>query len=137
MDNPQCGVAVPHFRHQDAYGPDVVDLGEIDALAAHLPPDAVDMLGAACQLGVDAGATQFLAQFPQHFLYVALTVETLLVQLPGDLLVSGLVQVAEREVLQLPLDMPDAQAVGQRRVDVEHLPGHPHALFIGGVLYGT
>ena len=39
----------------------------------------------------------------------------------GDLLVALRLQVAEREVLELPLDLPDAEAVGQRRVDLHRL----------------
>ena len=31
--------------------------------------------------------------------------------------------VLEREILELPLDLPDAQAVRERRVDVHRLPG--------------
>ncbi len=38
-----------------------------------------------------------------------------------DLLVPLRLQVAEREVLQLPLDLPDAEAVGERRVDLHRL----------------
>ena len=52
----------------------------------------------------------------------------------GDLLVLLRLQVAEREVFQLPLDMPDAQPVRQRRVDVEHFAGHPVTLVLVGVL---
>ena len=39
-----------------------------------------------------------------------------------SLVVLGL-QVAERQVLELPLDLPDAQPIGQRRVDLHRLLG--------------
>src|SRR5690606_27931464 len=48
--------------HQHAGGTDVVELAEGDALALHLLPDAVDVLGRAGALGVDAGLGQGGAQ---------------------------------------------------------------------------
>jgi hypothetical protein len=39
----------------------------------------------------------------------------------GDALVGHRLQEAERQVLQLPLQLPDAQPVGQRRIEVEGL----------------
>ncbi|MNN06033.1 hypothetical protein D3C81_1188120 [compost metagenome] len=53
----------------------------------------------------------------------------------GDLLVLLGLQVAERQVLQLPLDVADAQAMGQRRVDVEHFAGDAVALVVVGILH--
>lgn len=61
-------------------------------------------------------------------------VQPALVQQLGDLLVLVGLEVAERQVFQLPLDMTDTQSMGQWRIDVEHLAGHPQAfLVIGGL----
>jgi hypothetical protein len=49
---------------------------------------------------------------------VPLAVGALFVQQPRDALVGVGLQVAERQVLQFPLQLPDAEAVGQRRMDV-------------------
>ncbi|MCY1492451.1 hypothetical protein D9M68_262570 [compost metagenome] len=53
----------------------------------------------------------------------------------GDLLVLHRLQVAEGQVLQLPLDVADAEAVGERRVDVEDFAGDAVALLLVGVLH--
>jgi hypothetical protein len=53
---PERRVAVAHVVDEDADGVDVVDLAELRALALHLLPDAVDVLRAALQVGLDAGA---------------------------------------------------------------------------------
>ena len=47
------------------------------------------------------------------------------------------VQVAEAQVLQLPLDGVDAQAVGQGRVDLDGLLGGAHALCLVAELEGA
>jgi hypothetical protein len=51
-----------------------------------------------------------------------------LVQGLGDAAVGGGFEQPERQVLQFPLELPDAEAVGQRRVDVEGLAGQGLAL---------
>ena len=125
VDDAQGGVAVAHFAHQHAHRAHVVDLAEIQMLFLHLPPDAVDVLGAAVHLGaLDAVAVQMAAQAVDHLVDVAFPVEALFIQQLGDLLVSAGLQVAERQVLQLPFQLAHAQAVGQRRIDVEDLAGH-------------
>ena len=55
----------------------------------------------------------------------------------GDLLVLVRLEVTEGQVLQLPLDMTDAQAVGQRRIDVEDFAGDAVALLVVGGFHRT
>lgn len=55
----------------------------------------------------------------------------------GDLLVLLGLEVAEGQVLQLPLDVADAEAVRERRVDIEHFARHALALVVAGVLHRT
>ncbi|MNQ60539.1 hypothetical protein D3C85_748220 [compost metagenome] len=131
------GVAIAHLRHQHAHGAHVVDLAELQALALHLPPDRIDVLGAAADVGLDAGGGQFLAQLLHHVGDVLLAVQAALVEQFGDLLVLVRLQVTEGQVLQLPLDMADAEAVCQWRVDVEDLAGDAVALLLVGVLHFT
>ncbi len=52
-------------------------------------------------------------------------------ELLGDLLVLFRVDVAKAQVFQLPLHLPDAQAVGQRREDIEGLLGDAAAFCLG------
>ena len=136
VDNTQGGVTVAHFRNKNTHGANIVDLGEIDALAPHFPPDAVDVLGAAGQLSFNAIDFQFGLQSRNDALDVAITVQALLVEQLGDLFVGGFMQVAEGQVLQLPFYMTDTKTMGQRRIDIEHFPGHTHSLFFRSVLDG-
>ena len=62
----------------------------------------------------------------QHFhgpLDVGLAAAPVALELTRQLAVGLRVDVLEREVLELPLDLPDAQALGQRRVDLRGLLG--------------
>lgn len=132
----QHGVAIGQRRHQDAHGAHVVDLGEIDALALHLAPDRIDVLRSAVDLVVgDAVGLQEPLEYVHHIMNVAVAIEALLRQLAGDGLVVILVQVAEGEILEFPLDLADAQAMRQRRIDVEHLTGNLQTLLARGVLH--
>ncbi len=131
----QRGVAVADFRDQHAHRTDVVDLAELQALALHLPPDRIDVLGAPADVGLDPGGGQLGAQLVHHRGDVLLAIQAPLVQQLGDLLVLLGLEVAERQVLQLPLDVADAQAVRQRRVDVEDFAGDAVALLVVGVLH--
>jgi hypothetical protein len=56
------GVAVLDLVHQHAQRAHVVDLGEVEPLRAHLAVDAVDVLGPAGHLGLDAGGCELVAQ---------------------------------------------------------------------------
>ena len=130
VDHAQRGVAVGHVGHQHAQRADVVQVLEVDVLALHLLPDAVDVLGPAGDLGREAGAGQRRAERGLGLDDVALAVAAALVEQARDALVHVRLQVAEREVLHLPLDLPDAQAVGQRRVDVGGALGQRAALLL-------
>ncbi|RMS15574.1 hypothetical protein ALP72_05645 [Pseudomonas coronafaciens pv. coronafaciens] len=135
MHNPQRGVAVAHFRDQHAQGTHVVDLAERQALALHFAPDGIDVFRPTADVGRHAGRLQLVVELGHDFADEALAVQPALVQQLGDLLVLVGLEVAERQVFQLPLDVTDAQAMRQRRVDIEDLAGHPVALFVVGVLH--
>ena len=137
MHDTQRGVAVTHLGHQHPHRAHVVYLAELQALALHLPPDGIDVLGPAADVGLDTGGGEFVAQLLHDIGDVLLAIQPPLVQQGRDLLVLLGLQVTEGQVLQLPLDMTDAQAVGQGCIDVGHLASHPVAAFFGGVLDRT
>ena len=87
------------------------------------------MLRPTFDLGFDAGLGEFLAQPGGDGLHVVLAVGAPLRHQPGDLLVLVGDDVAERQILQLPLHLPDAQAVGQGREDLQRLDGDALPLF--------
>ena len=81
------------------------------------------MLRPAGHLGVDAVLLEALRQDADDFLDVALALRLLLGDVALELVVDFRVQVAQRVVLQLALHPVDAEAVRQRRVDVEGFLG--------------
>ena len=115
-------VALADVLHDHAHRADVVELLERHALAAHLPPDRIDMLRPPLDRArLDARPGELLAQGGDEALDVGLAVETPLVQELRDLLVDLGLVVAERVVLQLPLHLRDAEPVGERREELQRL----------------
>ena len=125
VDHTERGVARGHVRDHDADREQVVHLVESDALAAHLLRDRPEVLRAARQLRTDARALE-LARKRLHrlvdrsFADLAPRGEVL-----RDLLVLLGLEVLERQVLELPFDLPDAETMGQRRVDLDGLARDP------------
>ena len=121
MHEAEHRVAVLHRVDENAHRPDVVQRIDAGFLAAHLGPDAVDVLGPPGDLGPDAGGGELVAQRRDHVLDVALAVEAALVEHARNRLVAVGLERTEAQVLELPLQLPDTQAVGERREQVEHL----------------
>ena len=117
------GVAVAHVVDEQADGVDVVDLAELRALALHLLPDAVDVLRAALEVGLDAGLLELRREFGDRPVDVRLAALAPGVEQLGQLAEALGLERLEREVLELPLDLPDPEALGQRRVDLHRLAG--------------
>ena len=122
MDRTQSGVAVAHGPHDDANGNEVVDVAELLALAYHLLEDRPQVLGPAGDLVVgEVGALEVVVEQADGRGHVRLTLlARVLYQARDALVVLGL-EIEEGQVLELPLDGRDAQAVGERRVDVHGL----------------
>ena len=73
---------------------------------------------------MDADRRQFRAHAGDGIADELLALAALLVEHHGDFLVDVRVQETEGQVLQFPLQFPDAEAVGQRRVEFERLARH-------------
>ena len=108
--------------HQHAHGQLVVDLVDVDAAALHLAVDAVDVLRAAPtdRPGCRASSSSPRSTSMTRWMYFS-RCDAPAGDLVGDLVVLLGLEVAERQVLELPLQLPDAQPVGQRRVDLHRL----------------
>ena len=131
MDDADGAVAVLDGVDDHAHRRQVVDLVELAALAGHLRVDRVEVLGAAGDLRADAQRLELLGQVAAGLGHVALALLALLVDQALDLLVLARVQRGEREVLELPLDRVDAEAMRERRVDLEGLLGLLDLLLLG------
>ena len=102
------GVAVLHLGHDDAQRAHVVELAEVERLRAHLVPDRIDVLRPAVELGLDASGFELAAEQRNGARDVLLTLEALFIQHAGDALVELRLEIAERQVLDLPLELRDA-----------------------------
>ena len=123
VDDAERRVAVAHVLDEQADGVDVVDLAELRALALHLLPDAVDVLGSALDVGLDAGGLELRLELGDRAVDVGLAALAPRVEELGELAEALGLERLEREVLELPLDLPDAEALGERRVDLHGLAG--------------
>ena len=132
VDDAQRCVAVFHFIDDDAQSAHVVNLGKRDILLAHLVPDAVDVFWSAVDLGVaDTRGHQFSLQAVDCFGDELLALGPLLVKLLGNFLVDCGMQKAEGEVLEFPLQLPDTEPVGERRIQRQRLARHRDTQLVG------
>ena len=122
VDGAERRVAVPHRLRDDAQGDEVVDVREVPALAGHLLVDGPEVLGAAGDLVVlEADALELVVQGLDGGLGVVLALGARVLDHAGNALVLLGLEPEEGQVLKLPLDGRDAQAVGERGVDVHGL----------------
>ena len=123
MDDAKRGVAVGDLVDEHADGMHVVDLVEARVLALHLSPDAADVLGPAADIGFDLGLGQRLAQHDHGALDVRLALAPTGLELVRQVAVVVRLEHLEAQVLELPLDLPDAQPLRERGVDLGRLAG--------------
>jgi len=81
-------------------------------------------------LGLDAGIGQRLLQQAAGVRDPGFAIAAALVEQVGDAPVGFRLQVAEGQVLKLPLQLPDAEAIGQWRMDVGGELGNGAALVV-------
>ena len=124
MHRPEGAIALRYGRHEHAEGEQVIDLADLLALVCvglSLAVDAVEVLRASGDLGVEAGAGQLALQYLGDLFDVCLSLAPLGGKEFRYAPVLVRLQVAEGEVLELPLDLAHAEAMGQGGVDIEGL----------------
>lgn len=123
--------------HHHTHRHQVVDLLELLLLAAHLVDDAVDVLGPTAQLGAHPDGLQLAVEDLAHVADedLALLAPALEPGLHG--VVAVRVELGEGQVLQLRLELPDAEPVGERRIDVQGLLADPPAPLLGVGSHGA
>ena len=135
MDDPEGGVAIarslfPTPLDQHPHGGEVVDLVELAALLGHLVVDRVEVLRPARNVGRDVGLREVILQIGGSQLDLGLAVGTPVRDHRLDLRELPGMEDLEREVLELPFDRMDSQAVRERRVDLERLLRLLHLLLL-------
>ncbi len=79
-------------------------------------------------LGLDAGGAQLLLQVAAQSFDVAFAIRALLVQRGGEASILFRLEVSERQILELPFELPDTQTIGQGREHGSGLDGEPVTL---------
>jgi hypothetical protein len=115
---PLLAVALDDHAHRGQ----VVDLVELLPALGHLVVDGVEVLGAARDLGRDVELLELRGQDRSRLVDEGLAVGAALIHHRLDLRVLARVEHLEGQVLELPLDRVDAEAMRERRVDLERLP---------------
>ena len=99
-----------------------MDVVEVLGLGAHLLPDAVEVLDAAVDMGLDPLLEEDGLQGPVDFLDGGGQLGALGLYGLVQLGVLFWLQLTEGQILQLQADNTHAQAIGQRRVELQGLP---------------
>ncbi len=122
-------VAVGNSRHNHPGREQIVNLVQALFLFLHLAVDAVKMLGPAFDFCRDAHLANLDLHLDHDFLEILLALRPLLGDGADQFVVGVAVDVAQAQVLQLPLDLVDAEPVRQRGIDVQRLTGFIRLLF--------
>ena len=122
MDDAERRVAVLDRLGDDAQRDEVVDALEVDRLPLQLQVDAVEALDAAVEMDDrDLRVFELAADVARQHVDDLLGALPLVLDLGAKPLVGLRLEILERELLELVLDLAHAEPVGNRRVDVERL----------------
>ena len=102
----------------DANGKEVIDAIHIHMLLLHLLPDGMDALRAAFHMVVQTCSLEFLVERFQETLDIGIAAAFRLVELLFDMIVGIMLEVFEAEVLQLALELIEAELMSQRRIEI-------------------
>ena len=105
----------------DAHGPDVKELIKAQVLSLHLLPDGIDVLRAPRDVRRDVILAQKLLNARHGLVDELDALGAVALQFARDGVVFLGTREAKREILELPLDLPDAETVGERRVERERV----------------
>ena len=119
VDDAEGMVAVGDCRDNHAQGNQIVNFADVERLLLHLVVDGVEMLGPALKFRLYPLVRQTGFQQISGRGDVFLPLRPCFVQLLFQVVVGFGVQILERQIFQLPLDLPDAETVRQGREDLK------------------
>lgn len=121
MHDAQSRIAVGNAVHEHACGANIHELLEGQVFLLHLAPYAEDVFGPPVDTRLDRGALQLVLQLRLELLDVALSLGAANLERGGNVLVLGGFEIAECQILQFPLDLPNPQTIGQGRINLARL----------------
>ena len=128
MNNAERAVAIVDLRDQDAEAEQIHDIEEAQALSLHLFVDAVEILLTADDTRTDAFFLQCPLELVLDLLDQALGVAKPRVDRFLEDLVALRIQVLERKIFEFHAQRVDAEALRDRRVDLQRFQRHPTTL---------
>ena len=124
MHHAEHGVAVAGIGHQHPKSAQILDLIKTQVLGAHLVIDAVQMLRASADFGDHTSLPQRRAQSLDRTRHELLALEAPLFKLACNPAIELGLDKAKGQILKLPLELTQTQAISQRREHFEGLAGH-------------
>ena len=131
MHGAERGVRVTERVDEDTDPDQVVDLVELLAADHHLLVDRVQVLRATLHLCLHTQLLELGSRLARDLLDQGGALAAPCVDEAHDLAVGAGVQGLEGQVLELPLDLLHAEAMRERRVDLERLGGDAPLLRLG------
>src|SRR5688572_14836438 len=95
------------------------------------------MLGTAVDFGRDARVPEALVQDRENLGDLALALLARAGELIGELVILFRVEIFEGEIFELPLELPDSEAMGERSEDLQGLGGDARAPLGGKPVEGA
>ena len=121
MDDAEHAIAVLDGIDEDAHGREVVDFADVLVVALHLLIDGIKVLRAAGNLSFDLRLFEFFANLHDGVVDKGLALLALLLDALDEVIVFLGLEVAQAEVFEFPFDVRNAEAVRERRVDLDGL----------------
>lgn len=111
VDDTQDTVAVLDVVDDDPDGEEIIDLAQVAVIFFHFLINAVKMLGPAVDFAVDVRVVKGFSQDVDGFVDDFFADVPLLFHLIDEVVVFIRFKVAKRQILQLPFDVENAEAV--------------------------
>ena len=121
MNDTEHAIAVLDCIDEHADRRQVVDFRQRLVIPLHLAVYAVKMLGPAIDLCFDMCLVELLPYLLDALVDEGLAFFALLLHILDEVIIRLRLEIAQAQVLELPLDIRDAEPVGQRRIDLYRL----------------
>ena len=123
MNHAQSRITVLDGLYDDADRKEIIDLIQRLVLIHHLLVDAKKMLNTPVHVGLNARVFHMLLYLCHNLLYKGLPIAPLLGNLFLQIIIDLRLQIFQRQVIQLILDLGNTEPLGNGRIDIHRLPG--------------
>ena len=121
MDHAERRIAVPYGLHDDADREQIIDLVDGLILVHHLTIDGEEVLHTTADLGIDARLLDMLRDFRDNVFDPGFSRFLLQVNLRREIIVDVRLEVLQRQIIHLDLDLTDTETLCERGIDLKGL----------------